>query len=83
MPRVNSPRLTISATHRFPMWFSCTIYDMADNMSEVDMVTNDNYVLTCYKVGEDVLPDSFDENRWNEYSHGIHFFINKQEAIDY
>ena len=22
-------------------------------------------------------------NRWNECSHGIHFFINKQEAINY
>lgn len=36
-----------------------------------------------YKVGEMVYPDSFDENRWNECSHGIHFFINKQDAIDY
>lgn len=36
-----------------------------------------------YKVGETVYPDSFDENRWNECSHGIHFFINKQDAINY
>lgn len=36
-----------------------------------------------YKVGEMVYPDSFDEDRWNECSHGIHFFINKQEAINY
>ena len=36
-----------------------------------------------YKVGEMVYPDSFDEDRWNECSHGIHFFINKQDAIDY
>ena len=38
---------------------------------------------TRYKVGEMVYPDSFDENRWNECSHGIHFFINKQDAINY
>ena len=38
---------------------------------------------TRYKVGEIVLPDSFDEDRWNECSHGIHFFINKQDAINY
>jgi hypothetical protein len=38
---------------------------------------------TLYKVGEIVLPDSFDENRWNECSNGIHFFINKQDAINY
>ena len=38
---------------------------------------------TRYKVGEMVYPDSFDEDRWNECSHGIHFFINKQDAINY
>ena len=36
-----------------------------------------------YIVGETVYPDSFDENRWNLCTHGIHFFINKQDAIDY
>ena len=36
-----------------------------------------------YKVGEIVLPDSFDEDRWNECSHGIHFFINMEEAQRY
>lgn len=36
-----------------------------------------------YKVGEIVFVDDFDECRWNECSTGIHFFINKQEAIDY
>ena len=36
-----------------------------------------------YRVGETVVPDSFDEDRWNECSKGIHFFITKQEAIDY
>ena len=44
---------------------------------------NYNYKKTIYKVGEMVYPDSFDENRWNECSHGIHFFVNKQDAIDY
>lgn len=36
-----------------------------------------------YVVGETVYPDSFDENRTHECSHGIHFFINKQDAINY
>ncbi len=36
-----------------------------------------------YRVGETVVPDSFDEDRWNECSNGIHFFIMKKEAIDY
>jgi hypothetical protein len=36
-----------------------------------------------YRVGETVSVDDFDTNRWNECSRGIHFFITKQEAIDY
>ena len=36
-----------------------------------------------YKVGEYVEVDNFDEDRFNECAPGIHFFINKQEAIDY
>lgn len=36
-----------------------------------------------YRVGEMVYPDSFDEDRWDECSNGIHFFITKQEAINY
>ena len=46
-------------------------------------VTNYNYAKLTYKVGEMVYPDSFDDDRWNECSHGIHFFINKQDAINY
>jgi hypothetical protein len=50
---------------------------------KVDVITNINEVECVYKVGKMVYPDSFDENRWNECGHGIYFFINKQEAIDY
>ena len=57
---------------------------ISDN-SPIDLqeITSFNYHKTIYKVGEMVYPDSFDEERWNECSHGIHFFINKQDAIDY
>ena len=48
-----------------------------------DKVVNDNYVETIYKVGEIVHPDSWDDNRWNECSHGIHFFITRDEAVRY
>ena len=54
-----------------------------DGEKHYDEVTNTNYKETIYKVGEMVYPDSFDENRWNECSNGIHFFINKEDAIDY
>lgn len=36
-----------------------------------------------YKVGQWVYPDEWDDNRFDECSHGIHFFINAQEAVDY
>lgn len=36
-----------------------------------------------YKVGEIVSVDDFDEDRWNECSTGIHFFMNKENAINY
>ena len=49
----------------------------------VDIITNTNYGECVYKVGEMVIPDGFNEDRWQECSNGIHFFINKQQAIDY
>ena len=36
-----------------------------------------------YKVGETVSVSDFDENRWNECSTGIHFFITRDEAVKY
>ena len=36
-----------------------------------------------YPVGEIVEVKDFDTNRWNECAPGIHFFITRQEAIDY
>lgn len=54
-----------------------------DGEEHYNEVTNTNYNETIYKVGEMVYPDSFDENRWSECSHGIHFFVNKEDAINY
>lgn len=36
-----------------------------------------------YKLGQIVSVDNFDEDRRNECSTGIHFFITRQEAVDY
>ena len=46
-------------------------------------VASDRDSKFIYKVGEIVTVDDFDENRWNECSTGIHFFINRQEAVNY
>ena len=59
------------------------ITDLNTNES-VSEIKNTSYSpAVTYVVGEMVYPDAFDEDRWNECSHGIHFFINKQSAIDY
>lgn len=36
-----------------------------------------------YRVGEIVEVKDFCEDRWKECSAGIHFFINRQEAVNY
>ena len=36
-----------------------------------------------YKLGEMVYADSFDENKFNQCSTGIHFFMNREEATHY
>lgn len=49
-----------------------------ESLSEITGCLNCKYV-----VGEMVYPDSFDENRWNVYTHGIHFFMSEEEAAHY
>lgn len=40
--------------------------------------------LFPYTVGSLAYPEEpFDEDRWNECSSGIHFFVTRQEAVDY
>lgn len=36
-----------------------------------------------YRIGETIYPDSWDEDRWNECSNGIHFFMTRKEAEEY
>lgn len=36
-----------------------------------------------YRVGEIVTVDNFDDDRWNECAPGIHFFMNRENAINY
>ncbi len=59
------------------------IYTIDGKKAKISEITSTDYHRTTYKVGEMVYPDSFDENRWYECSHGIHFFVNRQEAINY
>ena len=58
------------------------IIDLTTN-EHLDKIINEEYAKCVYRVGKMVYPDKFDKNRWKECSHGIHFFINKQEAVEY
>ncbi len=46
-------------------------------------VSSDRDKNFIYKIGEIIEVKDFDTNRWNECSTGIHFFITRQEAVDY
>ena len=75
----------LSATTRKCRCDKAMVLDITslDGETHFDEVVNYNYKAATYKVGEMIYPDSFDEDRWNECSHGIHFFINKYDAINY
>ena len=53
------------------------------NKAKVIQVISNYDKPFIYKVGEMVYPDSFDDRFWVECSHGIHFFMNRQDAVDY
>ena len=51
--------------------------------ADVDVVYSKHDSEFAYRIGEIVEVDDFDTNRWNECAPGIHFFITRQEAVDY
>lgn len=60
------------------------IRDVDTNKSMNSVVNRNNEARKLrYVVGETVYPDSFNDNRWDACTHGIHFFINKQDALEY
>ena len=59
------------------------IYDYNHNLLEDKEVASDRDKDFIYRVGEVAEVKDFDEDRWNECSTGIHFFINFQEAVKY
>ena len=60
---------------------SITEIDGSD--SGITEICSDRDETFIYKVGEEVSVSNFDENRWNECSTGIHFFITRDEAVRY
>ena len=54
-----------------------------DGKEEYTDAASDYDLKFIYKVGEIVEVEDFDEDRWNECSTGIHFFITRDEAVMY
>ena len=50
---------------------------------EIDKAYSQYDCSFTYEVGKTVSVPNFCEDRFNECAEGIHFFINRQEAIDY
>ena len=52
-------------------------------MAEAKEAYSQHDASFVYRVGETVSVEDFDEDRRNECAPGIHFFITRQEAVDY
>lgn len=60
-----------------------SITEIGGSDSGITEISSDRDESFIYKVGETVSVSDFDENRWNECSTGIHFFITRDEAVRY
>lgn len=60
-----------------------SITNMDGTNSNLTTATSKHDVNFKYTIGEIVTVDDFDTNRWNECSTGIHFFITREEAVNY
>ena len=49
-------------------------------LQEIESIYDPSFV---YRVGEIAEEPDFDDNRWYECAPGIHFFMDRQDAVDY
>ena len=59
------------------------IQNIDGSKANIDVVHSTFDPLFQYKTGQIVEEPKYDNNRFNECSKGIHFFINRQEAVDF
>ena len=60
---------------------SITNLDGSESKSDVAVSKYDSSFV--YHIGETLEVTDFDQNRWNECSTGIHFFMNREDAVKY
>ena len=59
------------------------IYNIDGTIADERIVSSNYDSSFTYEVGKTVEVQDFDTNRWEECAKGIHFFINRREAINY
>ena len=59
------------------------IYELDGSISTVTKVASTREPNFIYKINKEVVVKDFDEDRWNECSTGIHFFMQRYEAVKY
>lgn len=59
------------------------IQNMDGTKATEDTVRSDYGQNFVYTVGATVEVPDFDDNRWSECAPGIHFFIDRREAVEY
>ena len=59
------------------------IYNIDGTIADERIINSSYDSSFTYEVGKTVEVQDFDTNRWEECARGIHFFINRQEAINY
>lgn len=63
--------------------YAAVLQITAPSGHDVTEVTGGHNPSFLYRVGETVLPDSYDDDIRNVCSHGIHFFVTEKEAREY
>ena len=69
-----------SATSRKCRCSEAKVLEISGGLTEVESTHDYDFI---YRLGETVSIPDFDENRWNECSTGIHFFLTRKEAEQY
>ncbi|KPI48520.1 pentapeptide repeat-containing protein [Clostridioides difficile] len=59
---------------------SITSIDSKESFKSARAYADENFI---YRVGETIIAEEFNENRWKESTTGIHFFLTREEAIGY
>lgn len=60
-----------------------SITNLDGSESKLESICSNYDKSFIYKVGEIVEAPDFNEDRWDECSTGIHFFITRKEAVQY